>query len=186
MKKFTLLSLTASLMVFLSCNLQAQDQSNQNTEEDNETTVDMKHGIGAAAGFTTGYGLSYRYYMEHLRFQLTFSPFVRSKDDMEFSTGLTVMYNIVETKHINLFLYESNHWKYDKYNYYNNIYDYDTGDYNSEYVENIENFVNIGIGFGFEVLFWERLSANLMLGYGALENFEIVQPTVEGGLFYRF
>ncbi|MDA3820097.1 MAG: hypothetical protein PF590_06545, partial [Candidatus Delongbacteria bacterium] len=62
----------------------------------------------------------------------------------------------------------------------------DTGTYNSEYVENTESFVNIGIGFGFEVLFWDRLSANLMLGYGAMENFEIVHPTFEGGLFYRF
>jgi hypothetical protein len=77
MKRFIPLLLTASLMVFLVINLQAQDQTNQNTAEDNEANVDMKHGIGAAAGFTTGYGLSYRYYMEHLRFQFTFSPYVQ-------------------------------------------------------------------------------------------------------------
>ncbi len=105
---------------------------------------------------------------------------------MQFSTGLTFMYNIVGTKHTNLFLYQSNHWKYEKHVYRRSAYDYDTDESYYYDDEEIKNFVNIGVGFGFEVLFWERLSANLMLGYGAMENFERIHPSVEGGLFYRF
>jgi hypothetical protein len=164
-----------SLIIILICSIQIQAQEVDTLESKPE----YKHGIGAAAGFTTGYGLSYMYSLNKFSIQAVFSPYVEDKDNMKFSSGLSFMYRLVEAKHVNLFLYEGNHWYYSKelYYYYWGV---------NEGSLDVDNYFHCGVGFGFEFKLGERLSYNLMVGYAAAQNFTRLLPTGETGLFYRF
>ncbi|MGZ5245339.1 MAG: hypothetical protein ACXWD4_15565, partial [Bacteroidia bacterium] len=74
----------------------------------------LKHSIGAGAGFTTGYGLSYRYRPGKFGVQVNFAPY-SNKDVSRFSTGLTFLYTLIENKMSNLYLYQGNHHYYDSH-----------------------------------------------------------------------
>jgi hypothetical protein len=166
-----------SSIIILICSIQIQAQEADTLE----LKPEYKHGIGAAAGYTTGYGLSYMYRLNKFSIQAAFSPYVENKDEMQFSTGLSFMYRLVEAKHVNLFLYEGNHWYYSKQLSYNSNYYYP---YDMDI--DVDNYFHCGVGFGFEFKLGNRLSYNLMVGYSARENFEKIKPTIETGLFYKF
>jgi hypothetical protein len=200
-------------LVFFATGVYAQENTEASDEKPSDTKFeDLSHGIGAAAGFTTGYGLSYRYYHNRLVLQATFSPVVESRDDMRFSSGLTFMYRLTQTDHINFYLYESNHWNYSVYEYENSgyySYNYNSGDYYSSLTRDTESYIHSGVGVAFEFVLWDRVSLNLMTGYSAkygrfhhvyheFHNGELVNddssvdyrfkihPTIEGGLYYCF
>lgn len=141
------------------------------------TLPKFKHGLGAAAGFTTGYGLSYRYHLPKYRFQVTFAPII-DENSTDISLGLTAMYNLIDANKTTLYLYLGNHYLYNKYSWY----DYTTQGYDDEH---IDTDIYHGIGFGIEGKIWERLSVNLMGGY-AVKNYSQVHLTIEGGIFYLF
>ncbi|MFO7791271.1 MAG: hypothetical protein R6V32_11960 [Bacteroidales bacterium] len=207
MKNLMSILTLAGLFFFLSPVLNAQEQSNGDNEETESQIEQYKHGIGAAAGFTTGYGLSYRYYYDRFVFQGTFAPMVESSKNMTFSSGLTFMYRLVDTEHTNLYLYESNHWHHDK-NINDNDYYYN--DPYSRYSENINHNIYIGFGTGFELMLWKRVSLNIMVGYAYIHGIhkseeiittfdgEIIEensnnyktnkihPSIEGGLYFCF
>ncbi|MFZ4400235.1 MAG: hypothetical protein ACOYO1_09390 [Bacteroidales bacterium] len=136
-------------------------------QDDNE----CKHGLGVAAGFTTGYGLSYRYIPKKFGGQLTFAPYM-DKNRAMYSIGLTFLYRLVENESINLFLYQGNQYYYNK--------DKTTNP------EDVNKYWNNGIGIGVEFIFQKRFSFNVMGGYAGYENFNSINFTAETALFFKF
>jgi len=158
------------ILIFVKSTALAQDSSRN-----------FKHAIGAAAGFTTGYGLSYRFMPAKYGVQITFAPYHDSNLD-RFSTGLTLLYTLVESKVTNLFLYQGTH------HYYNSRIEerYDPDKTTPTSVRVTESYVNVGLGVGIEIIIAKRVGFNLMAGYAAYDNFNKLNITGESGLFYKF
>lgn len=206
MRKLILILIVSTFCVIPELSAQEKDNS---TNAGNVDLNKFTHGIGAAAGFTTGYGLSYRYYMDRWVFQGTFAPVVEGADRMTFSSGLTFMYRLADTEFVNLYLYESNHWHYYKNEWESNYTPYNSIEVHTNYSMDVENYIHSGIGVGFEFILWDRVSFNLMTGYSVKygryhykrhlfvndvlteDNSDVelrtkIHPTIEGGLFYCF
>lgn len=116
------------------------------------------HHIGVYAGASSGYGISYRYFLKGVGFQITTTPIIGS-DNTHLSIGGMVLFSLNRTEHTNLFGYVGHHYRYDKEeNYY--YYDADYSDY-----ERIETFHSTGIGVGFELDVANRIGFNWHLGY---------------------
>jgi hypothetical protein len=136
---------------------------------------EFKHALGGAAGFTTGYGLSYRYDFGKYMLQATFAPY-KADRKTRISAGLAFMFRLVDDKKTSLFLYQANHYMYYKYRTYS---------YNGPSETKLEEYVNSGIGIGYEIR-WDRVSVNFMTGYAAYRNFSNFNMTGEFAIFYRF
>ncbi len=164
-----------------------------------------KHNVGGAAGFISGYGLTYRQWIPQSNhgFQATFIP-VATVDDYErmfnVSLGGMGLYSAHETKHSNLFGYYGAH--------YNGLYE------RNQWIvfnQRTEHNLFTGGGIGFELHFW-NINYTLMFGYAAkngwTEEYQTVesnfnssypdpndfkwrwslhmQPSIETALFYSF
>src|SRR5205823_4472520 len=102
--------LTTSFFILLFASLRGQS-TNAEPEK-------YKHSLGMAAGYTTGYGLSYRFMPQKFGAQLAFAPYKSGKGSAQTETyniGLTFLYNLVESKVVNLFIYEGNSYTYHSY-----------------------------------------------------------------------
>ncbi|MFH0866429.1 MAG: hypothetical protein V1904_09540 [Bacteroidota bacterium] len=131
--------------------------------------------IGIGAGFTTGFGISYRYLPCRDGFQVNFTPYLQDYGkDALISIGLTYLHKIVATRATNLYLYFGNHYRYINLN--NNY---------SGNNEPIEKW-NTGIGIGFEFHTQKRVVWNIMGGYAQYDNFRMLLFTIETALYYRF
>ena len=165
--------------------------SNAQVSSEQEKNLLYKHAIGAGAGFTTGYGLSYRYIPSKWGFQINFAPYY-TKETERYSIGLTALYRLIESKVSSLFLYEGNHFYYDSYiTYYDPtnpqvVYMSGAAQNNLIKKRETENFVNNGIGVGIEFIIVKRIGFNLMGGYAFYRNFEQLNFTGETGLYYKF
>jgi hypothetical protein len=144
--------------------------------------------IGAAAGFSTGYGLSYRHWLKPFGIQGTFAPYYSTDEYETFanvSCGLTFLYLLKEARIINLFLYGGPHfwYYYDKYKDGDLVYSY--GDDDTE----IDRWLFVGGGPGLDFHFWQ-VSINLMFGVMFRANLFAgesgVNPTGEIGLYYSW
>ncbi len=156
-----------------------------------------KNQIGAAAGFTTGYGISYRYWPDKWGVQLTTTPYFE-KGRANSSFGVTVLMRLQEMSWVNLYLYLGNHLIFDRTTYYPQLTDaggnllYDTYG-NPVYSSQLEYANNYrwltGIGPGFEFIIGKRFSFNLMFGfrsdYATNEDYKIAF-TGETGIYFRF
>ncbi|MDD2426408.1 MAG: hypothetical protein PHU00_10405 [Bacteroidales bacterium] len=131
------------------------------------------HSLGIAAGSTTGYGISYRYWPAKIGVQGTFAPY-SDEWGSNYSAGVSLLYKIVQAEKVNFFLYQGNHYLYTKEKYNDNDY------------EIINNHFNSGIGFGVEFIILKRVSLNLMGGYAGFENFRRIGFTGETGLYFMF
>ena len=141
-----------------------------------------KYGIGGGAGFTTGYGLSFRYMPKKFGAQVNFAPF-KNKETERYSVGLTFLYMLIESKVSNLYLYQANHYYYNSYNNY--IYDPNkVGE--PEKTRTTEAYFNNGLGFGIEIVIAKRIGLNLMAGYAFYDNFNELNVTGETALYYKF
>jgi hypothetical protein len=144
-------------------------------------SVRFNHSLGFGAGISTGYGMSYRYFGKKLGAQVNFSPY-KDENKVNISSGLTFLYRIVELEEWSFYVYQGNHFYYDKdtstdYNYMND----------ESVTQTIETkYVNNGVGLGAEYATTERLSFNGMLGYGGQENFEKISITVEVAVYFKF
>ena len=179
MKKKLLFSLTL-ISHFIYLTLSGQDLNNQ------ESDKKYNHEIGAGAGFTTGYGLSYRYMPTKYGFQINFAPY-HDKEIHRYSVGLTFTYTIIENKMSRLFLYQGNHFYYNSQLVY--VSDPDpTKPYNpgSKKERISDRYVNNGVGFGIELIIVKRIGFNLMAGYASYRNFEELNLTGETALYYKF
>ena len=151
------------------------------SQNNSDSPAKYKHILGAAAGFTTGYGISYRYWPQKYGVQATFAPYI-DQSTTQFSAGLVFLYKLKSFKKSNFFLYQGNHLFYDKYTSFH----YLTG------LPDIDQWGRQfhGLGFGFEILFLQKLSLNLMGGYMTSRYLEdktwLVNMTGEIGLYYQF
>ncbi len=131
----------------------------------------FKHALGAALGLTTGYGLSYRFMPKRFGVQIAFTP-TGSRYQSRISAGLTFLYRMVETSHVNLFAYQGNHL----------LYNHGAGYFGDYFYSEMYN----GLGFGFEFTFLKRMSFNLMAGYAGYDSFSAIGFTGETALFFKF
>lgn len=146
-----------------------------------------RHAIGVGAGFTTAFGLSYRYTPSRFGAQLNFAP-IKSSTFTNISAGLTFLYMLIPGKTASLYLYQGNHYFYRQETTYfldatkltvsNSATNFKT--------EFTEDYFNNGIGFGIELLFARQVSFNLMAGYGSYVNFKQINVTGEAALYFKF
>lgn len=179
------------LVCFLSLSLLSFSQ-----EEVDDDAWDLSAGqkyknyIGFGAGFTTGFGLTYKYMPKNYGIMLTVSPYYSEKEERALvSGGITLEKAIARYHACLLFVYLSNSIMYEKYRDYNEFYVYDP--FLPVYEPSSYDIVkytswNSGIGLGFEVHSAKRVVVNLMLGYAQYDNFKTIAPTAEIFLFYRF
>ncbi|WP_235297727.1 hypothetical protein [Portibacter marinus] len=168
----TKLSIIAALFAF-TLGISAQTTSASSKE--------FKHGIGLAAGATSGYGLSYQYFPEKVGVQLIFGG-IKYESDINLSLGLILKYEIIENQKANLYLYQSNSLYYSKYEYEG--YDYDTGQSSGRTIEK-DYTINNGFGVGTDISMGKRLSLNVMGGVGSYDILQIITVTGEVAVFYR-
>lgn len=175
MKKLILIS---ALICFgiLATTPQVWGQAKPNENKENST----KHGLGAGAGFTTGYGLSYRYTPNKWGAQVNFAPY-KDNETERYSAGLTILYRLIENTNTSLYAYQGNHYYYkSQMQYtYNPI-----APFNETYERVSEGYMNNGVGFGIEILFAKRISFNLMAGFATYRNFSNINLTGETALYY--
>ncbi|MGK7392977.1 MAG: hypothetical protein ACNS62_00330 [Candidatus Cyclobacteriaceae bacterium M3_2C_046] len=128
------------------------------------------HSIGAAAGFSTGVGLSYRYWPVKHGFQVTFLPVI-GEDDTFVSLGTTWLIKLKDGKNVDLFLFAANHF-------------YWQDDWDSNQAE---LSMNLGFGPGFEFTISQVVGINLMFGYGLYDYIDNIQSNFTGefGIFYK-
>ncbi|MDZ4759001.1 MAG: hypothetical protein SGJ10_12790 [Bacteroidota bacterium] len=141
----------------------------------------FKHGIGAGIGFTTGYGISYRYFPDKFGVQINFAPY-HNKEVDRYSVGVTFLYKLIDNKMSNLYLYQGNHLYYNSYT--NFIYDPTKTDPVAQ--EFSELYINNGLGFGMEFIISKRIGFNLMGGLASYNNFTQLNLTGETALYYKF
>ncbi len=141
----------------------------------NDQTL-MAHHVGVAAGFVTGYGLSYRHWKSNGHgYQITIAPYV-DQSSAYLSLGITGLKIIHIASFANLFVYYGLHFNYsrDKYDYDNTVSEQRT--------------IIVGGGPGFE-MHYGPISLNLMFGlagrYSGKNDYGI-QITIETGLYYSF
>jgi hypothetical protein len=163
------LCITFSLLLLFQAYTSAQENVVQN---DNH----FKHSLGVAGGFTTGYGLSYRYVPQKLGIQAT-TLLVKDDYQTNFNLGVTFLYKLIDADKTNFFLYQGNMLYYhksepDPYNYYID--------------DSSDNYFNNSIGIGIEFIILKRVSLNIMGGYAAYENFDRIGFTGETGLYFMF
>lgn len=140
------------------------------------------HGLGFAAGSTSGYGLSYKYFPEKFGFTVN-TVFHIERWDKKLDLGGMFMYRLNEGKYHKLFAYASAyyHYRYDRYLDYGGSYPYNP----NWQVSETKRF-HTGPGLGVEV-FNYRLSFVVHLGMGAYNNFNTFSMLAGGaGLYYRF
>lgn len=148
------------------------------------------YNIGAAAGFVTGYGLSYRQWFGKNGAQVTLAPFY-SSDSMEtnftMSVGAIGLRMLKEARFVNLFAYYGAHFWYsnDKRREYSGPV-LVTNDYQYSYTK--DKLLFIGGGPGLDIHFW-KLSFNVMFGLAYrsdLAGSNGINFTGETGLYYSF
>ena len=141
-----------------------------------------KHALGAGAGFTTGYGLSYRYTPNKWGAQVNFAPY-KDNETERYSVGLTILYKLIENTNTSLYAYQGNHY------YYNSQMEYTynpIAPFNQTYERVSEGYMNNGVGFGIEIIIAKRISFNLMAGFATYRNFSNINLTGETALYYKF
>lgn len=120
---------------------------------------EYNHGVGVAAGFVTGYGLSYRYLGKEYNLQLTFAPYVEG-EEIKVSAGVAILKNMYIADTSKLFIYSGVHYWYNKYT--------EKWDDENEVTlkgEWNDQWLNCGFGPGFEFSITSNIVFDLMAGY---------------------
>lgn len=141
-----------------------------------QQNIKTKHSLGAGLGFTTGYGLSYRYTPNKLGFQINFAPY-KTETITRISTGITFLYNLKEGETTTLFAYQANHF------YSNSEPAWDNAGVK---FQKDESYFNNGIGFGVEILVAKNIGLNFMTGYASYKNGKELNVTGEMALYFKF
>jgi len=142
------------ILIVFSFNMNAQNYSQDSV---------YTHGIGFAAGFSTGYGLTYRYMPHKLGIQTTIGSM-----EEDFSFGVTPIYVIQRHRMANLLLYNGNSFL--------------SRDKHSKDILIVNSF-----GFGFEINSDTPFSISLMGGIASFyePNDWRASYTIDVAVFYR-
>lgn len=192
------------LITFLAATYAAADNTPEDTAESKYSAITKKrysNYIGIAAGFITGYGLSYRRWINNKwGFQINLFPLYYEEkyddddDDDEnyhrrdsgysdighLSIGAIFLRNLSSGKYIRFVFYSGANLQteYEKYDYYGteSIWDEQDSLYKDRPIhrkgKKIENKISIGAGAGCEWYIW-RFAFHCMLGmYGAF----VIEP----------
>ncbi len=176
MKLKAIISIVTIFLINIS--IQAQDYANGQEK--------FKHFIGVGAGFTTGYGVSYRYVPDNLGIQFNVAPYYSRNDNSTVSAGITLLDKLKESNDHRLLFYFSNSILYQKKYYggsYNYIPYYPT--YIQPYTTQTSTF-NTGVGL--DLQFFNNVSPfvfDLMGGFGAYDSFQRITFTGEFALYYK-
>lgn len=138
-----------------------------------------KYAIGIAAGFTTGYGLAYRYQSNKFGTQITFAPY-KDSEKSHVSLGVTFLYKLISFEKVELFIYQGNHYSSTRNQtayVYATSYDDNT---------NPQKYFNNGLGLDFEIAINKHAGFHIMAGYAGYKNFRTINITGETALFYKF
>lgn len=168
---------TCFLLVLLSAKIQAQSENDTIAN----SNAEMKHSLGATGGKANGIGLTYRYWPGKFGVQATLGPYIE-EDYAEISAGITFLYSIAQTKYVELFAYQGNHFQYFEENYTS----YPPQSPNGKSFSNVERSFHTGVGLGVEFIILKQINFDLMLGYTAVDNFEGLNITGGAGLYYNF
>lgn len=181
----TKISLLFILVIFITSNTFSQVTEEKVTPEYQKI---YKHSLGMGIGFTTGLGLSYRYFPKKYGFQINLAPYYQDYgNDAFISAGFTLLYNLSETRITALYAYLGNHYLYQSYKNEEYVWDPITQNYMYANPTTVKkDFLNTGIGFGFEFNTSKRVTLNLMAGYAQYNSFERLFFTGEMALYYRF
>lgn len=166
MKKLALFLIGIFLFTFLG----AQQVSPPQQQKNDKT---FKHALGFAAGFTSGYGLSYRFMPKKVGVQITVAPF-SSEDITQYSLGFAVLGKLAETRVSDFFIYGSTHYFYREKHH-------DSWNLN----EPIKRQINTGLGIGIEFKAGDRVIIDLMTGYGGYDGFKRFNMTGEMGIYFK-
>lgn len=142
--------------------------------------------IGGAAGFSTGYGLSYRYWPGDLGTQIVFTPII-NEYGTSFNVGTGLFKTLHDGKATRLFLFLAGNGTY-------------TEGVESIYADEVpfdvireEEYTRfdwgVGIGPGLEIYFFKNIVLDIMFGYRYGQGdsyFEGLGFTAEAALYYRF
>jgi hypothetical protein len=147
-----------------------------------------KHSLGIGMGFTTGLGLSYRFFPKKIGFQINIAPYYQDYGSEAFvSAGGTILLNLAENRATAVYAYLGNHYFY-KSNKTRDYY-WDAQIQQSVYSDwrtTKTETLNTGIGLGFEFHTQKRVTLNIMAGYAQYNKFEQLFFTGELALYYRF
>ena len=169
--------LTLMVVLFFQLSINAQESANGQEK--------YKHFLGLAAGFTTGYGVSYRYVPDKFGVQITLAPYYSKNDNSTVSAGITLLQKIKEANDHRLLLYFSNSVFYRKtFNagYYSTIYP------PTYYPASSSSTSSYNTGVGLDLQFFNNESPfvfDLMTGFGSFDSFKIITFTGEVGLYYK-
>lgn len=147
------------------------------------------HEVGIAAGFVTGYGLSYRYWPQKMGIQFTAFPLI-SADESYFSFGANGLLELDSRKWYRFFAYLGGNVNIQSYDaYVGSNYDPNTGNYSS-YTERVnETRYTCGFGPGIEFTPGGKIGFNIMTGFQFYyEDSDEwgTAPSIEGGVYFRF
>ncbi len=168
MKNKGLFLLIMLLLIFSGINAQ------ENTTNKNNL-LKFEHSLGAAAGFSTGYGLSYRVYKNKLGVQFVFAPF-KNENITRHSLGVTFLYKLDERKSLNFFAYQGNHYYYKRNHYSDDNFYYEPDETKSDFIH------SLGLGFEFKIL--DPINVSFMAGFASYHMFELYNVTAEMSIFY--
>jgi len=138
-----------------------------------------KYAVGIAAGFTTGYGLAYRYQSNKFGTQITFAPY-KDSEKSHVSLGVTFLYKLMSFEKAELFIYQGNHYSSTRNQ---TVYDYATS-YDDD--KNPQKYFNNGLGLDFEIAINKQVGFHIMGGYAGFKNFRAINITGETALFFKF
>jgi hypothetical protein len=150
----------------------------------------FKNDIGAAAGFITGPGISYRYWLNNkYGVQATFLPYYNkneSEKKIDVSLGITGLRMLSESEIVNLYIYLGSrvHFTENQYTYYINGYYYPTPNISDTKTTEL----TLGGGPAIEVK-CGRISLNVMVGIRGMTDFNEQQQVDFSGeacVFYCF
>ncbi len=164
------------LIVLFLLNVPVSSQNRTDVLYRNDSTK-CKYALGLGAGFTTGYGLAFKF-TPH-KFGLQTVVFYRSNEKQTRSSiGLTLLYTLLEDKRTSFYLYQGNHLNYTSIHY-------DSSSSLSHYNGTTLVFNN-GVGLGVELIPGNHIGFDFMGGYAFFDSFTKLSFTGEIGIYYNF
>ena len=150
-----------------------------------------KSEIGFAAGFVSGYGLSYRYWPKAFGVQLTAFPMISNKESY-ISVGLVGLYELDASSWYRFYMFLGGNMNFQNYEQtnYNNSYDpFGVYLWEPTITKVKRTKYSGGFGPGIEFTPGGRIGLNIMTGFQFMyvnANDWGTAPTIEAAVYFRF